>query len=90
MLRHLISMTYSYIYFNQFGNVLECYDRGAHCKTTCDFTVIITHTHTNSCLHRLQKGYEIKKLKKSYRSIQPCYLTSKFCTIINNQNIDPN
>ena len=50
----------------------------------CGFTIIITHTHTNSCLHLLYKGYEIKI---SYGSIQPCFLTSKFCTIIYNQNI---
>ena len=40
MLRHPISMIYFYIYFNQFGNVLECYE-----ETTVRQPAAATHTH---------------------------------------------
>ena len=52
MLRHHISMTYFYIYFNQFKNVLECYE-----ETTVrrHATATHTHSHTNSCLQSLHK-----------------------------------
>ena len=43
MLRHLISMTYFYIYFNQFRNVLECYE-----ETTVRRPTAATHTHTHT------------------------------------------
>ena len=59
MLRHHISMTYFYIYFNQFRNVLECYE-----ETTVRRHAAATHTHnTNSCLqslHKVASLYEIK------------------------------
>ena len=45
MLRHLISMTYFYIYFNQFRNILECYEETTVRRPAAS-------THTNSCLHR--------------------------------------
>ena len=44
MLRYLISMTYFYKYFNQFSNVLECYE-----ETTVRRPAAATHTHTPSC-----------------------------------------
>ena len=50
MLRHLISMTYFYIYFNQFKNVLECYE-----ETTVRRPVAATqytHTHTHTVTHK--------------------------------------
>ena len=40
MLRHLISMTYFYVYFNQFRNVLERYE-----ETTVRRPAAATHTH---------------------------------------------
>ena len=43
MLRHLISMTYFYIYFNQFSNLLECYE-----ETTVRRPAAATHTHTHT------------------------------------------
>ena len=50
-------MTYFYIYFNQFKNVLECYE-----ETTVRRHATATHSHTNSCLQSLHKVaiYEIK------------------------------
>ena len=45
MLRHLISMTYFYIYFNKFRNVLECYD---YEETTVRRPAAATHTHTHT------------------------------------------
>ena len=42
MLRHLISMTYFYIDFNQFRNVLEGYEE----ETTVRRYAAATHTHT--------------------------------------------
>ena len=45
MLRHLISMTYFYIYFNQFSNVLECYE-----ETTVRRPAAATHTLTHKQL----------------------------------------
>ena len=41
MLRHLISITYFYIYINQFRNVLECYE-----ETTVRRPAAATHTQT--------------------------------------------
>ena len=72
MLRHLISMTYFYIYFNQFRNVLECYE-----ETTVRRHAAATHSHCTQTAvysHYTRKLYEIKI---SYRNIQPCYFTSK-------------
>ena len=47
MLRLLISMTYFYIYFNQFSNVLECYE-----ETTVRRPTAATHTHTHTLTHK--------------------------------------
>ena len=50
MLRHHISMTYFYIYFNQFRSVLECYEETTvrrHAAATH------THTHTQTAVYRL-------------------------------------
>ena len=78
MLRHHISMTYFYIYFNQFKNVLECYE-----ETTVrrHATATHTHSHTNSCLQSLHKvaRYEIKIIITIIITI----------TIIQNYNILP-
>ena len=46
MLRHLITMTYFYIYFNQFGNVIECYE-----ETTVRRPAAAAHTHTHARTH---------------------------------------
>ena len=55
MIRRLITMTYFYTYyFNQFGNVLECYE-----ETTVRKPAAAIHTHTNSCLHRLQSLHKV-------------------------------
>ena len=75
MLRHHMSMTYFYIYFNQFSNVLECYE-----ETTVRRHAAATHTH--SLTHKqlftvATQGSYLYEIKISYRSIQPCYFTSK-------------
>ena len=63
MLRHHISMTYFYVYFNQFRNVLECYEETT-VRRHAAATHTHTHSHTNSCLQSLHKVasylYEIK------------------------------
>ena len=63
MLRNLISMTYFYIYFNQFRNVLECYE-----ETTVRRPAAATHTHThshhNSCLFTVATQGSYMKIKK--------------------------
>ena len=46
MVRHLISMTYFYIYFNQFRNILECYE-----ETTVRRPAAATHTHTQTAVY---------------------------------------
>ena len=40
-------MTYFYIYFNQFKNVLECYE-----ETTVRRHATATHTHTHTLTHK--------------------------------------
>ena len=75
MLRHLISVTYFYIYFNQFRNVLECYE-----ETTVRQPAAATHTHTHTQLFTptvTTKSSYLYEIKISYRSIQPCYFTTK-------------
>ena len=65
-------MTYFYIFFNQFRNVLECYE-----ETTVRGPTAAAHTQAAVYIdnsHYTRKLYEIKI---SYRSIQPCYFTSK-------------
>ena len=47
MLRQHISMTYFYVYFNQFRNVLECYE-----ETTVRRHAAATHTHTHTLTHK--------------------------------------
>ena len=61
-----------YIIANQLGNVLECYEETT-ARRPAALLYYNRNTHTNSCLHRLHKGYEIKI---SYRRIHPCYSTS--------------
>ena len=48
MLRHLISVTYLYIYFNQLENILKCYEETL--ETTVRRPAAATHTHTHTQL----------------------------------------
>ena len=66
-------MTYFYIYFNQFSNVLECYE-----ETTVRRPAAATHTHTLTHKQLFTVATQGSYMKKnSYRSIQPCFFTSK-------------
>ena len=49
MLRHLISVTYLYIYFNQLENILKCYEETL--ETTVRRPAAATHTHTHTHTH---------------------------------------
>ena len=67
MLRHLISTTYFYIYFNQFRNVLECYEETTVLTVRPPAAATHTHSvhsHTNSCLQSL--SYTTESIFMSY------------------------
>ena len=76
MLRHLISMTYFYMYFNQFSNILECYEETT-VRRPAAATHTHTHSHTNSCLQSLHKvpkeiyGYNRRWLQSATFSQSP-------------------
>ena len=76
MLRYLIFMTYFYIYFNQFRNVLECYETTVRRPAA---VTTYTHTHTQTAVYIDNSHYTkyLYEIKISYRSIQPCYFTSQ-------------
>ena len=79
MLRHLISMTYFYIYFNQFSNVLECYE-----ETTVRRPAAATHTLTHKQLFTVAIQGSYMKQKFLIEEFSHVTLLQNYCKIIQN------